>query len=225
MIKNCKFSCLLLIWQQTVIAAKRAIVRCGDDDHIDLELQIWEKFLQFLWDTWGNPSYEYAPPAALPLSLTSLGKISFNLLGLPTAPCPSLFSSHGTKASIQASPNPNSLSTDSQKSFALYCQGVSSSIQRSIQGWTRKPIRTQVPVCNLDHWSLFQMGRWWLQEAILWSGRRKADPLLPLSGPRAVTVYAPKEHLCTQVISSAEVARTKLYNKLHPRATLYTSVI
>lgn len=142
MIKNCKFSCLLLIWQQTVIAAKRSTVRCGDDDHTDLELQIWEKFLQFLRDTWGNPSSEHAPPAALPLSLTSVGKISFTLLGLPTAPCPNLFSSRGTKASIQASPNPNPLSIDSQKSFALYCQGVSSSIQRSIHGWTRKPIRT-----------------------------------------------------------------------------------
>lgn len=142
MIKTCKFSCLLLIWQQTVIAAKRSTVRCGDDDHTDLELQIWEKFLQFLRDTWGNPSSEHAPPAALPLSLTSVGKISFTLLGLSTAPCPNLFSSRGTKASIQASPNPNPLSIDSQKSFALYCQGVSSSIQRSIQGWTRKPIRT-----------------------------------------------------------------------------------
>lgn len=70
-----------------------------------------------------------------------------------------------------------------------------------------------------------QMDRWYFQEAILGSGRRKTNPSLPLPGLRAVSVDAHKEHSCTQVNCSAEVARTKFYNKPHPQATLYNSVI
>lgn len=41
------------------------------------------------------------------------------------------------------------------------------------------------------------------------SGRRKTNPFLPLSGLGAVSVYARKEHLCTQVSGSAEVSKDK----------------
>lgn len=70
-----------------------------------------------------------------------------------------------------------------------------------------------------------QTDRWYFQEAILEAGKRKTNHSLPLSGLRAVSVDAHKEHSCTQVNCSAEVARTKLYNKPHPHATLYNSVI
>lgn len=133
--------------------------------------------------------------------------------------CPQLTSaSHVTCSPIQANLNPKPLSEDSQKSLPCAAEQP----KAAPGGVVGPTMDEEPPMCDITS---LQMDNWYFQEAILGSGRRKTNHSLPLSGLRAVSVDAHKEHSCTQVNCSPEVAGTKLYNKPHPHATLYNSVI
>lgn len=155
-----------------------------------------------------------APQFPLPfLSLSASDISGENKLHSPAVVCSSLFQlvlllsllmTQGAQSEAILASNPNLLSLDSQKSLDLYYQGGLSSTQRMGAVGPRLGKKTHTGTdASLYHGLLkspTNSGLVFPRSNYL-SGRRKINPLLPLSGLRPGSVYAPKEHpLYTQVV-------------------------